>query len=43
MAKIEPFEKFPDRYEEWFKLNYYTYQSELHAVRDLLPESGVGM
>lgn len=43
MAKIEPFEKFPDRYDEWFKTNYLTYQSELHAVKDLLPEGGVGM
>jgi ubiquinone/menaquinone biosynthesis C-methylase UbiE len=43
MAKIEPFEKFPARYEEWFKINYLTYQSELQAVKDLLPENGVGM
>jgi len=43
MAKIEPFEKFPDRYDEWFRINHYTYQSELHAMKDLLPESGIGM
>jgi len=43
MAKIEPFEKFPDRYDEWFRTNNLIYQSELHAVKDLLPEGGVGL
>lgn len=43
MAKIDPFEKFPFKYDQWFKLNYYTYLSELQAIKDLLPENGVGM
>ncbi|MBT8382321.1 MAG: SAM-dependent methyltransferase, partial [Ignavibacteria bacterium] len=43
MANIEPFEKYPDLYDEWFSTNYLTYQSELHAVKDFLPESGVGI
>ncbi len=43
MAKIEPFEKFPDRYEEWFEINHYVYESELQAVKELLPKSGDGL
>lgn len=43
MINIGPFEKFPARYEEWFKINPYIYQSELHAVKDLLLEGSVGM
>lgn len=43
MANIEPFEKFPNKYDQWFNLNYYTYQSELHAVKEVLPASGLGM
>jgi ubiquinone/menaquinone biosynthesis C-methylase UbiE len=43
MANTEPFDKFPEKYDLWFQLNYYAYQSELHAVKDLLPENGVGM
>lgn len=43
MAKIEPFEIFPDRYEEWFEANKFVYESELKAVRALLPENGTGV
>lgn len=43
MAKIEPFEIFPDRYEEWFDVNRYVYESELQAVRQLLPDGGKGI
>ena len=43
MAKIEPFEIFPDRYEEWFEVNRYVYESELQAVRQLLPDGGKGI
>jgi hypothetical protein len=28
MAKIEPFEKYTERYEYWFEKNEYVYQSE---------------
>ena len=38
MAKTEPFDRFPERYERWFEKHYYTYMSELNAVRKLLPE-----
>ena len=38
MAKIEPFEKFTRQYEDWFEEHSYVYESELKAVRMLLPE-----
>jgi len=38
MAQIEPFEKFTLRYEDWFEEHRYVYESELKAVRVLLPE-----
>jgi len=43
MARIEPFELFPERYEEWFEINRFVYESELQAVKQLLPEDGKGV
>lgn len=43
MAKIEPFEKYTSRYEDWFENNEYAYRSELQAVKELLPESQNGL
>lgn len=45
--RVEPFEKYPERYESWFSRNKGTYLSELDAVRAMLPngegvEIGVG-
>ncbi len=48
MAKIEPFEKYTKRYEEWFEKHKYAYLSELNAIKKILPafkkglEVGVG-
>ena len=42
-AKIEPFEKFSYRYEQWFEENNYVYESELRAVKELLPKGGEGL
>ncbi len=42
MPKIEPFEKNSIRYETWFDDNKHVYQSELRAVRAILPETGEG-
>ena len=39
MAKIEPFEKYTQRYEQWFEKHRYVYLSELKAVERLLPEN----
>jgi len=43
MAKIEPFERYKAKYEEWFEKNIFTYKSELQAVRYLLPKRGKGV
>jgi len=38
MPKTEPFEKYTDRYENWFERNRYVYQSEINAIREILPD-----
>ena len=43
MPKISPFEKHFDRYEKWFIENEYAYQSELDAVKLLMPKFGNGL
>jgi len=43
MPKIEPFERYAGRYEAWFERNRYVYESELRAIRALLPTSGEGI
>lgn len=43
MPKIEPFDMYADRYEEWFERNKIVYESELQAIRKLLPEKGEGI
>ena len=40
---IEPFEKYSDKYEEWFENNKYAYESELKAVENLLPKKGFSL
>jgi SAM-dependent methyltransferase len=48
VAKIVPFEKYTDHYEDWFDRHEYIYNSELKAIKELLPlaekgiEIGVG-
>ncbi len=43
MPKTEPFDKHLDLYEEWFVQNRYVYESELAAIRALLPVEGEGV
>jgi SAM-dependent methyltransferase len=43
MPKIEAFEKHTARYEAWFEIHQFAYQSELLAVRKLLPVDGRGL
>jgi SAM-dependent methyltransferase len=43
MARIEPFEKHPLQYEQWFDKHKFAYESELHAIRKLLPHGGNGL
>jgi len=48
MPRIEPFEKYSDKYEDWFERNEFVYKSEIQAIKELLPkvkkriEIGVG-
>jgi SAM-dependent methyltransferase len=43
MPITEPFEEHTDRYEEWFEAHHAAYESELSAIRELLPEEGRGL
>jgi len=43
MAKIEPFEKHINQYEDWFVQNCFAYLSELEAIHPHLPEEGMGL
>lgn len=38
MPKTRPFEKYTDQYENWFEKNRYVYQSEINAIRVILPD-----
>ena len=48
MSKIGPFEKYSNKYEGWFIKNRYLYESEIRAIKEVLPgfsnaiEIGVG-
>jgi len=48
MARIEPFEKYSKKYEDWFEKNIFVYESEIQAIKELFPkvkksiEIGVG-
>jgi SAM-dependent methyltransferase len=43
MAKINAFESGVNEYEEWFEKYHWVYESELDAVRKLLPGGGIGV
>jgi len=43
MPKVEPFDRYTNRYEEWFDKHSFAYQCELQAVKELLPEAGMGI
>jgi len=38
MPRIGPFEKHSDKYEKWFIDNEYAYQSEVNAIKDIIPD-----
>ena len=48
MDRIEPFEKYSKKYEDWFEKNKFVYGSEIQAIKELFPkvkksiEIGVG-
>jgi SAM-dependent methyltransferase len=43
MAKTDPFDAHPNRYDDWFEQHKAAYQSELHALWVALPEEGEGL
>ena len=43
MPKISPFENYPDEYDNWFVTNKHVFQSELNAIRKVLPSRGEGV
>ena len=43
MPHTEPFNLYPDEYEAWFEKFHLAYQSELNAIRSLLPPGGTGI
>lgn len=38
MPKIEAFQRYADEYDTWFEINKFAFQSELIAVKKLLPQ-----
>lgn len=43
MPRIEPFERYPFKYDQWFIRNKYAYISELLAIKNQLPKSKNGI
>jgi ubiquinone/menaquinone biosynthesis C-methylase UbiE len=43
MPKIEPFERYANKYEDWFERNKFAYESELRTIKEQLPESKNGI
>jgi len=43
VPRVESFEKNVDKYEAWFERNRAAYESELEALRALLPKGGEGL
>ena len=43
MPKTEPFDIHTAQYEQWFERNKYAYESEILAIKELLPVIGEGL
>ena len=43
MPRIEPFEKYSEKYEDWFERNEFVYKSEIQALKELLPKVKKGI
>ncbi len=43
MGSIEIFEKHAQEYDEWFDKNKAVYESEILALKDLIPREGTGL
>lgn len=43
MALTKPFDAYIGEYEQWFSDNHFAFESELAAIRKVLPEKGKGL
>lgn len=43
MVNVRPFENYSKKYDEWFDKNRFIYESELQAVKELLPKGKNGI
>jgi len=43
MPRIEPFEKYSEKYEDWFERNEFVYKSEIQVIKELLPKTKKGI
>lgn len=43
MPKVQPFEKYTLRYENWFEQNKFAYRSEINALKEQIPKTGKGI
>ena len=43
MPKTAPFDNFPSEYDNWFVTNKFAFQSELNAIKKVLPVNGRGI
>lgn len=43
MPNIGPFEKHSEQYEDWFDRNSFVYESEIEAIRELMPDFNKGI
>ena len=43
MPKTKPFDNYSDEYDNWFVENKYAFQSELNAIKKVLPNKGKGV
>lgn len=43
MARTEPFDEHLNEYEQWFTENHWVFQSELEAIRSVIPVKGRGV
>lgn len=43
MTKTDPFDRFAAEYDAWFDAHLAVYESELEAIRSLLPAGGSGL
>ena len=43
MPKTQAFDNYSDEYDNWFVNNKYTFQSELNAIKKVIPDQGVGI